>query len=141
MAKFFYFSLPRKCVTMYMYKQYITLQRRWCHNVKITALLWLCQSVGSTHDTLYLLYSQHCCNLEIMTSNPWRLHKVDTTRSNLLHCSNVASVMDSRFTFQYITDVVMATSIQLWNVNITTLRPCCVIFARNVKCELSLVAR
>ena len=51
-------------------------------------------------------------NQDIKFTTPSQL---DTTGSNLQCMSNVAITLDSKFTSQYIMDVVMAASIQRWN--------------------------
>ena len=57
-----------------------------------------------------MLYWQHGWNVEIKTSNSQLLQNFDRITSNLQRFPNVVSMLDGKFTLQYIMDVVIATS-------------------------------
>ena len=89
--------------------------------------------VCSTHNILWMLYWQHCCNTETTRSNSQCLGKVDTLTSNLQRCGNVASTNGN-------IDTTLKPQRQIHNVFSTLIlrrcARCCFSFVKKVKCTL-----
>ena len=63
-----------------------------------------------THDVLWILYWQICCNVEAETSNSQSLYNADIITLKSQRCTNTASTSDSKFNSQHIMNVVIVKS-------------------------------
>ena len=61
-----------------------------------------------------------CCSDSVFATlkSQRQIHNVDTTTPNSQRCTNVTSMLDSKFTSQHIVDVVMLTPTQRCNCNV-----------------------
>ena len=80
-----------QCTTIHNVVAMLMSQRQ---NYNVSTMLFQRWILSLTHSVLRILYWQHCCNIEMATSNSQLLHKSSSTMSNSQRCTNVALELD-----------------------------------------------